>query len=273
MKIRVTDLRNFKTPTFTSTNELTGEASKTKVSSQVYILRDCNFNFYNTQNHTETLSIEGSNVETSKISFDIYYKSIEREIQPFLINPGYNLNNKLSSGKGVSTEVGFDDAKNLAFKKPSSIISIDPFKTTRYNLDENVNQQVNFLLDKQKKDKKNKIENSLGITDLKAAINKGIKTVEQLTPANLTNFAREKALSILSRARNALFNLAISEIKAGARSITPPMQPENVYLSDASKVNILELKAAGENLLGTQIPSSWGELKNSALRKGLNLTQ
>jgi hypothetical protein len=79
-------------------NFLKSSTLNRNISSNVYILRDCNFDFSNSQNNLGNIEMAGYNTldikGISSLKFDIYYKSIERELTPYLIHNGLVLNNK-----------------------------------------------------------------------------------------------------------------------------------------------------------------------------------
>ena len=84
MKVRITEIRDFRVPT------ASGVTMNQNVSSQYYILRDCNFDFTKAQNHPANLSMGGYgktlDSNPAEIKFFITYKSIERDFSPLLMN-------------------------------------------------------------------------------------------------------------------------------------------------------------------------------------------
>jgi len=104
MKIQINDMRNFTIPqnNSTSSNNTSIDTSnisnnvKNSVSSKstiIYTLNDCNFNFLESKNYGDDITIGGYGTSSSNIpstlSFDIYYKSVERSSSFPLIKESY----------------------------------------------------------------------------------------------------------------------------------------------------------------------------------------
>lgn len=121
MLIKISDMRNFKIPNpnygkplDNGSDSMTREeaiALENKMkpdniskdqpykSHIIYRLHDCNFDFFKSMNVPSDLTIGGFNAgldqNPAKLSFDIYYKSVSREIVPSLIQDGITIRNKM----------------------------------------------------------------------------------------------------------------------------------------------------------------------------------
>ena len=102
MMIKINDMRNFTIPQnnssssdniSTDTNNININV-KNKISNKssiIYTLNDCNFDFFASKNYGDNIEIGGYNNSVSNtpstISFDIYYKSVERSSRfPLIVN-------------------------------------------------------------------------------------------------------------------------------------------------------------------------------------------
>jgi len=106
MMIQINDMRNFTIPqnkstssdnTSINTNNINNDVKNiaSSKSSIIYTLNDCNFNFFESRNYGDSIEIGGygngvSNTP-STISFDIYYKSVERSSSFPLIKNSYTI--------------------------------------------------------------------------------------------------------------------------------------------------------------------------------------
>ena len=99
MTIKINDVRNFTNPekntsTIDPQNEIKNSiASKSQI---VYTLHDCNFNFEQSRNYEDEMTIGGFGAAISNtpqtLSFDIYYKSVTRWSEFPLLYPGNSKN-------------------------------------------------------------------------------------------------------------------------------------------------------------------------------------
>jgi len=100
MKIKVRDIRNFALPNPDHVGDTTQpilKLNKDFISNIIYTLHDCNFDFFNSQNFQQELKVggfEGMNKEAARLNFDVYYKSVSREIAPELIPNRKIISNK-----------------------------------------------------------------------------------------------------------------------------------------------------------------------------------
>jgi len=295
LKLRISDLRVFKL--LSNKNGSKVDAINNKlISSQIYILRDCNFDFFNSQIHDDIISIGGfgaaKNDNAATLKFDIYYKSIEREIQPLLIEDKLLINNKskepMNPANLNKNNIGFEHIiKNdeELLKYPNSIISGLDEKSKKYG---NINDKLNIgnkIDGKFKKKDLPDLEKSINkfktgvkddgkfkkkdLPDLEKSINK-FKTGVKDYGKNLVEYAKDYAINktneIIKKVKNTLYNLLLAEIRDNI--LTSELDRENVYEYDLSKVNYY--KKFGEDLLNIQIPTTWGDLRSQVYRTGLN---
>lgn len=102
MLIKITDMREIKTLTPDDSTPSVDESSKKfpKKSFIIYRLHDCNFDFFNSMTIDNSITIGGFNLTSidqnpASLKFDIYYKSISREMTPSLIPNSATLRNKM----------------------------------------------------------------------------------------------------------------------------------------------------------------------------------
>jgi len=106
MIIKINDMRNFTIPknkskssgnTTIDSNNINNEIKNiiSEKSSIIYTLNDCNFNFFDSKNYGDNIEIGGYGNSVSNtpstLSFDIYYKSVERASVFPLIENSYNI--------------------------------------------------------------------------------------------------------------------------------------------------------------------------------------
>lgn len=119
MKIKINDIRNFQIPINNSTNkagtvsdDMSYKNIKYNISPKseiMYTLHDCNFNFFESRNYGEDLTIGGYGGDTSNtpqsLTFDIFYKSVSRNSEFPLIKNSISINTiNLNQEKGSDTE-------------------------------------------------------------------------------------------------------------------------------------------------------------------------
>jgi hypothetical protein len=119
MGVMISDIRRFKKtkPKSSNSNQIIEEENK-NISREIFILRDCNFNFKNSFNVSTTLTQGGfntSNPDTSNLKFDIYYKSAERALFADLFdqgNQGKNMRLITHNNSNEEANLIYDKGKN-----------------------------------------------------------------------------------------------------------------------------------------------------------------
>jgi len=106
MTIKINDMRNFTIPQNKSESLNNTSSDKNNISNNVkntissksaiiYTLNDCNFDFFSSKNYGDNIEIGGYNNSVSNtpstLSFDIYYKSVERSSIFPLIKNSYTI--------------------------------------------------------------------------------------------------------------------------------------------------------------------------------------
>ena len=122
MVIKITDIRHFKKWDDNNSSYIINP----DISSQYYILRDCNFDFENSQTHGADLTMGGNssplNTASEGLSFDIYYKSVERLFNPKMITSDILYNKEI-----------YKDGKIR--NSSDSVMSAADFEFSRYKKD------------------------------------------------------------------------------------------------------------------------------------------
>ena len=268
MMIKISDMRNFRVP-FTEKNQgLIGTFANniqennlnntqpgqaidhfhSNYSNQIYILRDCNFDFSQSQNHGENITMAGFNATppgASELKFDIYYKSIEREMSPLLLelvdSGAYlNLRNKKSGlYKDQKNEIPnyllFTDKRpnreiveteNTARKRSTTELSTTPSNDTGgandiLNKINNNNQNDGWWTSAT--DKLKDAAFKVG-TDMKNTVNQEIESY------------KDKLFNRWREFRGELINQFLIEVREDLN--VPEIYPNNVYTEDFYKITL-----------------------------------
>lgn len=286
MKIRISDMRDYKIGVVgingtqdAAGNDASGSFNSVinkNISSQIYILRDCNFNFFNSQNHGADISIGGfgggKSDNPASLKFDIIYKSIEREFQPLLQKNGLIINNRYNNvivptNTTTHNIQGLDNLKSvILIPLPNGIQNTNAIgnqeNPAAQDLINNKNAQRTMA-----QDNLQSLKNAAGITDLESSIQKIGNKIKSINVTNIAAYATSLGVDILARIKNTLVNLVISEIRQAA-TIPSTMDPESVYTTNVADTNFT-LQTV-DQLLNMTIPTSWDSLKADAFKVGLN---
>lgn len=115
MKIKVREIRNFGLPNpkrKENPDEPLLILNKDNVSNIIYTIHDCNFDFFDAQNVQQELKIagfEGMNKEVARLNFNIFFKSVSREMAPNLLPGAITLSNKKYDLLNLSGSTSLDD--------------------------------------------------------------------------------------------------------------------------------------------------------------------
>lgn len=104
LHIKITDIRKFRKinpdfdPSLLISKTNNPYVLDDKKSTMVYVLHDCNFDFFNSKNVGDEMTVGGFNVSTpdvSNLTFGVYFKSISKRLEPTLKKSNINLYNKM----------------------------------------------------------------------------------------------------------------------------------------------------------------------------------
>jgi len=145
MKIKIRDIRNFAIPNPKHKENPDTEPimilNKDHVSNIIYTIHDCNFDFFeslNVQQETKVGGFETMNKEPARVNFDIFFRSVSKEISPNLIPNAITISNKkadvLNKSKLTTSDELFkiNFGKNEIIEKTSSDL-LRRLKSTLYS--------------------------------------------------------------------------------------------------------------------------------------------
>jgi uncharacterized protein YdcH (DUF465 family) len=216
-------------PSFKTLKEM---INRTKVSRQVYIVRDCTFDFSKSQNVKNQIKQGGwndsSGGDPETLSFDIYYKSVERTFFADLFQA-----TKKGAGGAMSLPT-----HNLIYRNENGSEESyyrDQHEKLLYNRFEYEKQGVakpGIPLNQTDKDQGDDTQNKTFFGGLlEKAKDKLIDTVNK----NI-NQLKDRALQEFRQARGKLLDGLFQEL----RDVTqvPAIQPDNVYHPDFGKLTL-----------------------------------
>jgi len=249
MVIRITDLRSFK-----KWNDSTGSYEiNPEVSSQYYILRDCNFDFEKSQIHGSDLSMAGFdstlNTTSANLKFDIYYKSVERLFNPLMITQDILYSKRIRSG---------DRIRNMT---DSSMASTD-FEFSRYKKSveqirkEAVERKVNKSFST--KDRTESWIINAAPTEWEDVVNNQptfLETLSNTLNENVQDFKGD----VMNKLRGFRGDL-LREVVYQVRDVTgiPEIYPNNVYAEDYYDLTL-------QNVIGDLIGDLSGDIEDEFL--------
>lgn len=159
MKIKVRDIRNFALPNPAHKENPTIEPllklNKDHISNIIYTIHDCNFDFFNSQNFKQDLKVggfEGMNKEVARLDFDIYFRSVSREIAPDLLPNSITISNKKADILNKSSLSKDDDLFKINFGKNEIIEKTSPdlFRRLKSTLKSELDNAKTALITKYK---------------------------------------------------------------------------------------------------------------------------
>jgi len=179
-----------------------------------YKLHDCSLDFSNSMNIPDSITVGGFDAAIistpASLSFNIFYKSISREMYPNLIYKSYKLKNRMTD---IFNNNNMADSDLLFNVKKTNVELIDKkIKILRDN--KPLNEKQNFF---------------------KGILNKTINSVENTVTKTGTNLVK-KGLKIVREERGILLNGLINEFRT-ATSI-PVIYPNNVYDEDFNRITV-----------------------------------
>lgn len=217
--------------------------NKSNVSRQVYIIRDCTFDFSKSQNVNNEISQGGFNASAdsnpSSLEFDIYYKSAERTFFADLFKSSMNgqggnltlpTHNLIYSGEEGNQEAYYRDKhENILFRrteyKKQGLAKVEtpvPGKTEDQKGEENKRTFFGGLIEKTK--------------------DKMIDSVNK----NINNL-KDKTLQEFREFRGELLNTLLQELRNTTQ--VPAIQPDNVYDPDFNRLTLENfIKGLGADL-------------------------
>lgn len=229
MIIKIYDYRDFIVPNNLNnpatsqdqfSNQIKNLIINENISQQIYVLRDCNFDFFNSQNHLDNLTMAGYNTvskEPANLSFDIYYKSVERETYPLLLNNRIILSNK-------KTNLINNDAKtNELFKDLKSNDQYTEINTRIKKSNSKTQFNPTFINETNKDGKKGWWSQT---TD-----------VLKSTTAEYVDNYKDKVLQKIREKRGELLNNLLNQIR-GNFNVPPIIYPDNVYDPNFYKLSL-----------------------------------
>jgi hypothetical protein len=170
MYIKINDIRKFKTlnPDYKKENSISKSNNpyvlQNNQSVMVYILHDCNLNFFNSKNVPNDITVAGFNAAIpvmSSLSFDIIFKSVSKRIEPKLRTNTFSIHNKdkaLYEIDNINNSKYFQNQKNgqdLADYDMQNLFKYNPpevekkYGTTsllnKSNIENNLNTLVNTV--------------------------------------------------------------------------------------------------------------------------------
>jgi hypothetical protein len=130
MHIKISEIRTFRIPNpdyrqndGVSVSNIPHILDKRK-STIIYVLHDCNMNFFESKNSEDELTIGGFNANSlstpATLSFDVIFKSVSKRIEPILIDKGFSIYNK-ESGLYNNQNQSNDDLYNQNRKSDNDL--------------------------------------------------------------------------------------------------------------------------------------------------------
>jgi len=133
MKIKLRDIRNYAVPNPKHKKNPDTEApmklNTENISNIIYTIHDCNFEFFKSQNVKQDLKVAGFETmskDVARLDFNIYFKSVSREIAPKLLPSYFTISNKKAD---ILNEVNLnkdDDLFKINFGKNDIIEKTSP---------------------------------------------------------------------------------------------------------------------------------------------------
>jgi len=122
MYIKISDVRNM---SYYIPEGDTGTTTKFDKSYIIYVLRDCSFNFFDSKNFDDSLTVGGFDAgkidKPASLKFDIYYKSIEIETEnPLIMDSFENGSSTLKLNNKDKNVESFKDGLNTVFLNNAS---------------------------------------------------------------------------------------------------------------------------------------------------------
>lgn len=229
--IKVYDIRKFRT--YGSGSTETPSKLESKKSVIVYVLHDCNFNFFESKNTEDNINVGGFgaslNTNPAVMSFDIHYKSISKIIEPILKSNSlsiYNNDYDLYEAKKAN-----DD---LYFKNEKSDDDLNKWNNS-------INYKYNNI-EKKYGNSSNNVKSALNLTGNGSLIN-DITGVVSKNVKQLVSNIKSTIISNLKDKRRELLNRFISQIdkKTSLNNLGTLHKLGNVYKGD-NKVTGTELE-------------------------------
>lgn len=228
MHIKISEIRTFRIPNpdyrqndGVSVNNIPHILDKRK-SSIIYVLHDCNMNFFESKNSDDELIIGGFGVNgvstPATLSFDVIFKSVSKRIEPILIDKGISIYNKVA-GLYNSVDSHNDDLYNQNRKTDNDLDKWnekDMYKYTPQNAEYSTST--------------NDYRNSLRLLNMGDLINDATGTIKK--GANeLTKQIKDTIVRNLKEKRNDLINRFVSQVDK-ATSLKNLKDLGNVYEGD-----------------------------------------
>lgn len=220
MAVMISDIRRFKkeTPNFSSNGFIVEEENR-NISREIFILRDCNFDFtksFNIENSLTQGGIGTSNPDTSNLSFEIYYKSAERALFADLFDQGnQGRNMRLLTHKIINDEA------NLIYNKSG----------TNFYANKHLKKGIKRYENSKPSEKINR--NNEGDDD--SLSDRLLKTVSDTTKKHINQFTNQ-ALSVVRQKKGKLLESFRQELTDELQ--IESISPDNVYETNFNEITL-----------------------------------
>jgi hypothetical protein len=250
MAVMISDIRRFnnKTPKSSTPSALIEKEDK-NVSREIFILRDCNFDFMKSFNVKNSISQGGfgaQNPEISTLQFDIYYKSAERSLLANLFDQTNEKSLDLITHKGTTNETNHIYGKGGNFTSNSSHYKY-PINLTSGTTENKIGRLDNV----------NEIDGGVrGLTD------RLLKTVTDVGSKNLIEF-KNQAFTVIKQKKGKLLDSFRQQISDTMQAES--IFPSNVYVPDFNKLSLENfIKGLSADLFSQISSEIVGETSNEA---------